>query len=114
MAKTIKGLSQLQAKLKDVERTLQQDVSDVINSTAYQIEAQAKLLAPVDTGYMRNTINTKTGTLEATVSVTAEYGLFVEFGTSSQPPQPFFYIVLDQFKAQLIKDIEQRIGGSFS
>lgn len=113
MAKGINGLNKLQAKLRNAEKTLQNDISDAINKGAYEIEAQSKLLAPVDTGYMRNTINTKTGRMEATISVTAEYGMFVEFGTSKQAPQPFFYIVFEQMKEQIIKDIEKRIGGSF-
>jgi len=52
----------------------------------YVVEGQAKINAPVDMGYLRNSIQTKTGRVTATeanvhVGPAAEYGAYVEFGT---------------------------------
>lgn len=62
----------------------------VVRKTALDIEAQAKLRAPVDTGFLRNSIQmNSTGELSAEVIVGAEYGLYLEFGTSRMGARPF-------------------------
>lgn len=92
MANNIKGLDRLQAKLRQAEQSIPKTVDRVIKESAYQIEAQAKMLAPVDTAYMRNSITTKIAQMQATISVGAEYGQFVEFGTSKQPALSLIHI----------------------
>lgn len=39
--------------------------------------------------------------------------LFVEFGTSRQPPQPFMYPQLDRYGPQLVADVERILGETF-
>ena len=68
-------------------------VADALNRAALSTEAEAKQLAPVDTGLLRNSIQaTKTATkadLKSETSVAAEYGVYVELGTVHQSAQPF-------------------------
>jgi HK97 gp10 family phage protein len=66
-----------------------------VKKTAFDIEADAKALAPVDTGNLRSSISTditgdgRFGAIEAEIGPTAEYGAFVEYGTSRTGPQPY-------------------------
>jgi HK97 gp10 family phage protein len=62
-----------------------------LRKTAADIERDAKILAPVDTGDLENSISTTIydGGLSAEIGPTAEYGLYVEVGTSTMPPQAF-------------------------
>lgn len=73
-----------------------------LRKTAYDIEADAKALAPVDTGNLRNSISTtiggdgRTGAMTAEVGPTAEYGIYQEYGTSTQPGTPFLGPAFDR------------------
>lgn len=52
----------------DVNEAIQRE----IESTAYKIERQAKINAPIDTGNLRRTITTDIGDLEADVGTNCE------------------------------------------
>lgn len=68
---------------------------DVIRKTAYDIERDAKALVPVDTGNLKSSISHSdlrignSGALVAEIGPTANYGVFVEQGTSRMAPQAF-------------------------
>lgn len=69
---------------------LPEECSAIVRGVALQVEAWAKLGAPVDTGYLRNSILTRVvNAFEAHVIVGALYGFFVEFGTVFTAAQPF-------------------------
>ncbi len=79
------------ADLSKQAATLVPRAAVVVRKVALDTEADAKALAPVDTGMLRNSITTATtgDGLRAVVSATASYAPFVELGTSRQAPQPF-------------------------
>lgn len=66
-----------------------------VRRTAYAIERDAKVLCPVDTGALRNSISTsfegdgRFRGITAEIGPTAEYGLYVEEGTSRMSGQPY-------------------------
>lgn len=76
--------------------------SMILRRTAAAIQADAQALAPVDTGNLRSSISTTTtgdgrnGTMTAEIGPTAEYGVFQEYGTSTQPGQPFMGPAFDR------------------
>lgn len=73
-----------------------------LRKTAMDIEADAKAMAPVDTGNLQNSISTsitgdgRFGSMSAEVGPTAEYGIYQEFGTSVMGAQPFMGPAFDR------------------
>jgi HK97 gp10 family phage protein len=63
--------------------------SVAVRKTALDIEADAKTLAPVDTGNLRNSIGSDIQELSAEVGPTASYSAYLEYGTSKMSAQPF-------------------------
>lgn len=64
------------------------------------VERDGKQFAPVDTGNLRNSISstvTRTATgVAGEAGPTAEYGDYVERGTSRMPPQPYMAPALER------------------
>jgi len=61
----------------------------VVKRTAFDIEATGKVNAPVDTGNLESSISTDVDGLTAEIGPTAEYGGYVEYGTSKMDAQPY-------------------------
>lgn len=72
--------------------------SAAIRKTAHDIEAEAKVFAPVDTGNLKNSISTSVslGGLSAEIGPTAEYGIYVELGTSRMAPAAYMGPAFDR------------------
>ena len=85
------GLRRHAAELRGQAGTLVPRASQVVRKVAFDTEADAKKLAPVDTGNLRNSITTvvSNGGLTAGVVATASYAYWVEAGNSRTSPQPF-------------------------
>jgi HK97 gp10 family phage protein len=64
-----------------------------------KVQDAAKALVPVDTGFLRDSIDMAveggTTTANAEIGATAPYGGFVEYGTSTNPAQPYMRPALD-------------------
>lgn len=81
-------------------------VSAVVRKTAADIERDAKVFAPVDTGNLRNSIGVdlhgdgRSPAISAEIGPTANYGAFVEFGTSRMAPQAYMGPAFDRHSGQ--------------
>jgi len=102
-------LPELAAKMEDV-------LSEIVRKTAFDLQAMAQAAAPIDTGFLKNSIYVVThdkstygnvsapakagqellpeverpGTpTEAVVAVGANYGVYQEYGTSHIPAHPY-------------------------
>jgi HK97 gp10 family phage protein len=107
------GMSQvikLDAELGQAAATIAEKVSTAVAKTALDIEADAKALCPVDTGYLRGSISSSIGRLEAEIGPTAEYGHFLEWGTSRMAPQPYMTPAFDRNEPKLEQAIGQIAG----
>lgn len=90
-----------------VART-RQELSALVRKAAFQVEAGAKLRAPVDTGFLRSSIQTAfEGDLTAVVFVGAEYGVYVEFGTTRQRAQPYLQPALEEVSRSIGAELKQ-------
>lgn len=78
-----------------------------VRKAAFDLEAKAKQYAPVDTGFLRNSIGTDFAGTRATIGPTAHYGPFVEFGTRRQPGQPYMTPAADAVTVWLEKALTQ-------
>lgn len=84
--------------LKDIT-ALKKAVSSVVIETALFagaliIEGKAKVICPVDTGFLRSTIQAQApfvgkGFGDVEVTVSAEYAAYVEYGTKFMGAQPY-------------------------
>lgn len=79
LAADLRGASAQASKLADL----------AVRKAAFDVEAKAKQYAPVDTGFLRNSIGTDFAPGRAVIGPTAHYGAFVEFGTARQQAQPY-------------------------
>ena len=84
-------LARFAEDLRENADTLTRRASQVVRKAALDTMADAKTLAPVDTGNLRNSItaDTRTGDLRAVVEATADDAARQEFGTRFQRPQPY-------------------------
>lgn len=93
-ASQVHTLSADLARLGDRARTLS---GAVVAKSAADLEKYAKAAAPVDTGNLRASIGTTMhDALTAEVGPTANYGAFLELGTSRMGPQPYMFPALDK------------------
>lgn len=93
-------------------------IKQTVKKCAFDIQANAAASAPVDTGFLRNSIYTVTSDSStykgggkslpevekpdndttAYVAVGAAYGIYQELGTRFTTPHPFFYPAVDKAK----------------
>jgi HK97 gp10 family phage protein len=79
------------SELRDLEHDLEKGAAKVakaapivVSKTAHDIEATAKIFAPVETGNLMGSISTTVDGLTAEIGPTAEYGEYVERGTHNE------------------------------
>lgn len=85
----LNGLKDIQDALKSIDGKLKQDVGDEINASALKILTDAKRLAPVNFGQLRNQISlVQESQLTFGVESKASYSPYVEFGTGPQVSVP--------------------------
>lgn len=106
------GIRQLQADLGHLSARAVPVASRAVAKVAHDIEATAKVLAPVDTGNLQSSISTDLGVLSAEVGPTAEYGAYVEEGTSRMAPQPYMGPAADRHFPELDKALDALVAGS--
>lgn len=98
--------------LADAPARVALKASRAIAKTAHEIEADAKAIVPVDTGNLKNSISTDLdrAELSAEIGPTANYGGYVEEGTSRMGPQPYMRPAFDRRKEGLVQAMEQIVG----
>lgn len=61
----------------------------IVSKSIHDVVASAQSIAPVDTGNLKGSIGADVDGLEAVAGPTAEYGAYVEYGTSRMSAQPY-------------------------
>ena len=67
-----------------------------VRKATLDVEALAKARAPVDTGFLRSSINSDVSATEGKVVAGAAYAVFVELGTHKMGAQPYMIPSLEQ------------------
>lgn len=89
-------LEVLDNRLLSFSGQLRNAASQLVRKTALDIQARARSGAPVDTGFLRGSIELEHAhDLLTTVYVAAHYGAHVEYGTTRTPAQPFMHPAVD-------------------
>ena len=87
----------------------------VIRAVAARIERDARILAPVDTGALRNSVTTTTtgdgrsARATAEIGPTQSYGGYVELGTSRALGQPYLFPAADRHEPAFYSAVAQII-----
>lgn len=80
----------------------------VVRKSAADLEAAAKMLAPVDTGNLRASIGTTMASAtEAEIGPTANYGIYLEMGTSKMAPRPYMKPATDRVEPGFVAAMEK-------
>ncbi len=81
-------------------------VRAAVAKAAYDIEADAKTLCPVDTGALRGSIKTQVEGTSAKVTASMEYAGYVEFGTYKMAPRAYMRPAADINEPKFIAAME--------
>ena len=77
-------------RFPEIAAKLPAETSAVVRKTAFDVEAHAKQVVPVDTGALKNSIATEMESdTSATIAPHTEYAAYVEFGTYKMAAQPY-------------------------
>lgn len=115
---SVKGLKKLLKTLEKIPKELEGDVEGVLEANALQIEAEAKRMAPIDTGKLRQSIKALrdgklTFKIQANSTGLAPYAPFVEYGTRYQRSQPFLYPAFFKGRKRFTKDLQDLLDDTF-
>ncbi|MEM1566734.1 MAG: HK97 gp10 family phage protein [Candidatus Bathyarchaeia archaeon] len=86
---TVEGAENLQQALQRLDDAAQRNIQEHLERWAMEVREHARALAPVRTGLLRNSIYTKTSGWTVKVGASAEYAIYVEFGTRHMQAKPF-------------------------
>ena len=110
---------ELEHNIDDVINSLERRVEKAIKAaekelqlTALEIERDAKLNAPVDTGMLRASITSTGGGSEYEIGTNIEYAPFVEFGTRYMAAQPFLFPAFAKGVRDLQKNIKKAVASA--
>lgn len=109
---TVRGSEHLRrnlARLAGAER--RQAQRDGLEAGARIVETHAKIECPVDTGFLRNSIQVDSVTpMEAIIAPHTDYAEHVEFGTSRMAAQPYMRPALDEHEGEILQAVEATVA----
>jgi HK97 gp10 family phage protein len=109
---TVRGGDQLRRnldRLAGAERRRAQQ--DGLEAGARIVETHSKILCPVDTGFLRNSIQVDSVTpTEALIAPHTDYAEHVEFGTSRMEAQPYMRPALDEHEREIVAAVEATVA----
>lgn len=92
---SMQNLSDVFKDLDKLDVKIQAEIRNEMNASALTIQSSAKRLAPVDLGFLRNSIylkeESKDKELIFTVGARAKYAPYIEFGTGTEVTVPAGY-----------------------
>lgn len=96
----------------NVSNNLNNSMRLFLLKTMFEIEKEAKLRAPVDTGRLRASINTYPTIPSDVIRVSdgVNYGFFQEFGTSKMKAQPYFRPAIEIVLNERLKSLSKDVG----
>ena len=109
----IKNLNSLIQKLNSLGEDVNEAVYNGVDTTIKAITRDAKLLAPVDTGTLRNSISDEiektTDSITGVSGTNIEYAVYQELGTSKMAAHPYLEPSFQANKLSLIPNIQEEM-----
>lgn len=109
----IKGLESLLKKLNSLGEDVNDAVYNGIDKTVKAITRDAKILAPVDTGTLRNSISDEIEKGENVITgvsgTNIEYAVYQELGTSKMVAHPYLTPSYQANKLSLVPNIQEEM-----
>ena len=106
MANEIKGLRELVQKLEKIKGI---NIKKALLKGAYVLQRASMKNAPVKTGFLRQSHESKETEAGAEMIVNANYSYFVEFGTSKRLPKPFVRPAIDTEKGNIERAVAKEV-----
>jgi HK97 gp10 family phage protein len=100
-------------KLIKASTMMKQAIQDALDAAGQDMEATARQIVPVDTGYLQSTIYHKADPSGLELGATADYAAYVELGARSMAAQPFIRPAADAGMANLASLIRDGILWAF-
>ena len=97
----------LAAELSREASQIPHKASQAVAKAAFDTQARARARAPVDTGNLRNSITVDVQGTEASVGPEADYGIYLEYGTSRMAAQPYMNPAADEVEPGFIDAMAQ-------
>lgn len=108
---TVSGVQAVQSALVAAMTRRKALAAAAIQKAAFDCQSQAQQTAPVDTGFLRNSIHVEQdGEASYRVVVGASYGWYVELGTHRMRARPFLfpaYVMANKALLEALKRIGQ-------
>ncbi len=111
----VNGTQSLIDDLLNYGHNLDDDIGEVVEETAYKVQANAKLNAPVETGHLKRNIKVDISPDKKKASVyvdkeDVEYVEHVEYGTRYQHAQPFLFPAGEQEQNNFDEAIKRKVN----
>jgi len=91
MSVAVEGAEEFKAEMEKLDAAMQRQVHMRLAEWAANVEALAKQLVHVKTGYLRSTIHARAQNWNADIGAEASYAAVVEFGTRAMQARPYLY-----------------------
>lgn len=85
----ISGKVDVKTKRSEVQKEFLQKAQKALEKIGLTAESYAKLLCPVDTGNLRDSLSHEGHELTEYIGTNVEYGVYVEMGARGRAPQPY-------------------------
>lgn len=96
-------------RMPDVRRRAPEQAKLAVRKATFDVEARAKMVVPVDTGNLKNSIRSdfENDGFTGIVSTNVEYAIYVELGTAKRPATPYMTPAAEAVRPGFIKAMEQ-------
>lgn len=103
----------LKSNVAEIEKAMEQAKKRALEKVGMFVETEAKKLAPVDTGRLRNSItHEQEDENTEIIGSNVEYASFVCLGTSKMGARPYLRPAIDNNRDKINKIIKSELGNS--
>lgn len=102
----VKGLSELTAQLRRIKDV---DKGQALLAGAFTLQRYSMQNAPVDTGFLKNSHESRETGDGAEMAVKANYAFYVEFGTSKWAGKPFVRPAIDTHFDDIVRAVGEQV-----